>query len=98
MPDPQLAPASHGPSLESSLQRLANLTVSVSIQLRHRRMALQSLCHLSPGCIIPLDLPCQEPQMLVANGLKLATGQVVRSGTRLGFRLQHSATGSASQK
>lgn len=98
LPDPQLAPASHVPAPESKLQRLANLTVPVSVQLGHRRLALQSLCHLSPGSIIPLDMPCQEPQMLVANGLKLAMGQVVRSGTHLGFRIQRSVTETASQK
>ena len=97
-PDSQLDPASPVPSLESSLQRLGNLTVSVSIQLGHQRMALQSLCHLSPGSIIALDMPCREPQMLVANGLKLAAGHLVRSGTRLGFRLQHPATETAPQK
>lgn len=98
LPEPQLTQPIDAPSLESDLRQLGNLTVSVSIQLGNQRMALQSLCQLSPGSILALDMPCRQTQVLVANGLTLATGQLVRSGTRLGFRLQRPAVEVASKK
>jgi len=96
--DPQQVGSSTSPDQDSSLQRLGKLTVSVSIQLGQQRMPLQSLCELAPGSIIALNMPCREPQLLVASGLKLATGNVVRNGNRLGFRLQSAAVDDTSPK
>ena len=88
----ELEPRTTGAALERDLPRIAKLSVQTSVCLGHQRMTLNALCMLAPGAIIPLEIPCDSPRQLVVNDLELATGEVVRNGSRLGIRLQHLAT------
>ena len=78
--------------LERELPRIAKLAVQTSVCLGRQRMTLNELCRLTPGTIIPLEIQCDTPRQLVVNDLELATGELVRHGSRLGIRLQHLAT------
>ena len=89
---PELESRPTGAALERELPRIANLSVQASVCLGRQRMTLNALCRLAPGAIIPLEIPCDSPRQLVVNDLELATGEVVRNGSRLGIRLQHLAT------
>jgi len=80
-----------GSTFEGELARIAKLTVHASVSLGHQRMRLKDLCQLVPGAIIPLQIPCDAPSELLVNDLLLATGDVVRNGDRLGFRVRHLA-------
>ena len=81
-----------GAAFERELPRIAKLSIQAAVCLGHQRMTLSELCRLAPGAIIPLEIPCDTPRQLVVNDLELATGEVVRNGSRLGIRLQHLAT------
>lgn len=88
----ELEPRPTGAALERDLSRIANLSVRAAVCLGRGRMTLNALCRLTPGAIIPLEIPCDSPRQLVVNDLELATGEVVRCGSRLGIRLKQLAT------
>ena len=80
-------------TFEGELPRIQKLTVQASVRLGRQRMMLKDLCQLAPGAIISLQIPCDVPSELLAGDQLLATGEVVRNGCRLGFRLRHLTTG-----
>ena len=80
-------------AFENELPRIKKLTVQASVCLGRQRMMLKDLCQLVPGAMISLQIPCDVPSELVVGDQLLATGEVVRNGVRLGFRLRHLATG-----
>jgi flagellar motor switch/type III secretory pathway protein FliN len=89
---PELEPqTTGGTAFAPELPRIANLSVQASVCLGRGRMTLNELCRLTPGAILPLPIPCGTPTRLAVNDLELATGEVVRNGTRLGIRVQRLA-------
>ena len=80
--------ASQISGLDLELPHVAKLTVQVSVCLGRQQMRIKDLCRMVPGAIISLEMPSDAPIELVAKDLLLATGETVRNGTRLGFRLR----------
>lgn len=73
--------------LRQGLPVVSQLVLPVSVRSGCLQMTVNDLCRLAPGTVLSLDLPCDSPQHLVANGRALAAGELVRHDGRLGFRL-----------
>ena len=82
-------------ALRQGLPRISKLVVPVSVRLGGLQMTVNELCQLVPGMVLSFDLPSDGSPQLVANGQTLATGETVRRGSQLGFRLGNLATGVA---
>lgn len=78
--------------LERTLPRLAKVTVQASVRVGHRRMTVNDLCEMVPGTVLELTSTGISPAELMVHDLLLATGDIVRNGIQLGFRLQRMAT------
>lgn len=96
---PDIAPRSPlmdtATQLRQGLPVVSQLVLPVAVRLGRLQMTVNDLCRLTPGMVLSLDLPCDGAQHLVANGQALATGELVRHGGRLGFRLVRLADGVA---
>lgn len=82
-------------ALRQELPRISKLVVPVSVRLGGLQMTVSDLCQLVPGMVLSFDLSSDNSPQLIANGQTLASGETVRRGSQLGFRLGNLATGVA---
>lgn len=66
---------------------LDNLLLTVRVELPARRISLEELTRLRAGQILELDCRATDPVELVADGRRLATGELVDIEGRLGVRV-----------
>jgi flagellar motor switch protein FliM len=74
-----------GPDAEAGL--LDNLLLTVRVELPARRISLEELTRLRAGQILELDCRATDPVELVADGRRVATGELVDIEGRLGVRV-----------
>ena len=93
---PEFTPATGVADSEATLRQglplIAKLVVPVTVRLGGLQMTVNDLCRLQAGMVLSFDLPSNGSPQLVANGQTLATGETVRRGSQLGFRLGNLAT------
>lgn len=66
---------------------LDNLLLTVRVELPARRISLEELTRLRAGQILELDCRATDPVELVADGRRIATGELVDIEGRLGVRV-----------
>jgi flagellar motor switch/type III secretory pathway protein FliN len=70
---------------------LDNLLLTVRVELPARRISLEELTRLRAGQILELDCRATDPVELVADGRRVATGELVDIDGRLGVRVTRMA-------
>jgi type III secretion protein Q len=77
---------SGGPTDEGATA-IDGLTLTVHVELAARRMSLESLARLRPGQVLELDCKATDPVDLIAEGRRIARGELVDIEGRLGVRV-----------
>lgn len=85
-------PASTGPGTQSPISggAIMHIPVEVHAVFGSAKMSLADLASLGPGATILLDRSAGDPIDIFANGVHIATGEMVlleEEGGRFGFRL-----------
>lgn len=70
-----------------SLQRFFDVTVNVSVELGRATLSIGELVKLHSGAVVELDRLVSEPVELVAQGVRLARGEVVVVNDRYAIRI-----------
>jgi flagellar motor switch protein FliM len=71
------------------LNRLQEATLSLEAQLEGLELSVRDLLDLSPGNLVTLDQSVGCPITLVVNGLDKYVGQVVTTGRKRAFLVDH---------
>ncbi|MFO1042524.1 MAG: FliM/FliN family flagellar motor switch protein [Planctomycetaceae bacterium] len=82
----------------SQTQQIAKVPVRVTVELGRQRIPLAQLCQLVPGSVLSLSIPAATQVKLLAGKKTLAEGEVVRTGTTLGFRFEGTDAAPASRE
>lgn len=81
-------PAPAAPTAGSpDIARILRIHVPVIVRLASRRMPVGTLRQLSPGVIVELGKPVDEPLELLINNHAAARGTAVKVGERFGLRI-----------
>jgi flagellar motor switch protein FliN/FliY len=83
-------PAVGGPQLSATrapLKRFYDVNMTVSVELGRAAMPLGDLLHLSEGAVIQLDRMVSQPVDIIAQGVRLARGEVVVVDERYAVRI-----------
>ncbi len=77
--NPQFAPLedSGQTAADTSLNRFFDVSVTVSVELGRVTMPIGQLLRLGEGAVVELNRPVTGPIDLVANGVRIAKGEVV---------------------
>lgn len=70
-----------------SLEKIEQVPFNISIELARFKMTCEKLLQLKPGNLLELNLQPENPVNLVANGKKIAQGELIRVGEVLGVRI-----------
>lgn len=79
--------AGAGPGPAADLQLLANVELTVTVELGRIRLPLRNLLELQEGSVVELDRLAGAPVDVLANGTPVARGDVVVVGDELGVRI-----------
>jgi len=91
-------PSAPGPNRAASrlpLQKFYDVNVTVSVELGQVSMPIGELLHLGEGAIVELTRSISEPVDIMAQGVRLARGEVVVVDDRYGIRITQIETDSA---
>ncbi|SFI36671.1 flagellar motor switch protein FliN [Planctomicrobium piriforme] len=83
-------PAAGGPQLSATrapLKRFYDVSMTVSVELGRAAMPIGELLHLSEGAVIQLDRVVSQPVDIIAQGVRLARGEVVVVDERYAVRI-----------
>ncbi len=80
-------PAGAGSGPMGDLTRLADVHLTVSVELGRVRLSLRELMRLQEGSVVELDRLAGAPVDVLANGTAVARGDVVVVGDELGVRI-----------
>ncbi|MCS7166750.1 MAG: flagellar motor switch protein FliN [Gemmatales bacterium] len=69
------------------LERLHQLSVSVTAELGRTRLPLREILRLGPGSVIALDREVSQPVDLRVNGVLIARGEIVVVEDRFAVRI-----------
>jgi flagellar motor switch protein FliN len=93
-PDPAVAPVAYadlGPGVEASraadLDLLADVDLTVTVELGRVRMKLRDMLRLVEGSVVELNRVATAPVDVLVNGSVLARGEVVVVDDELGIRI-----------
>jgi flagellar motor switch protein FliN/FliY len=84
---PELGEGEPATGSEGSLDRLMDVTLSVTVELGRRDMLIQDVLNLGHGSVLELDRDATAPVDVLVNGKVLARGEVVVVGDNFGVRL-----------
>lgn len=76
-PDYQTLEETASPNPAGDMDRLQNLQIAVTAELGRAQLPIEGLMKLSEGSVIELDREIDAPIELKAQGVTLATGEVV---------------------
>jgi flagellar motor switch/type III secretory pathway protein FliN len=79
-----------GENMEDALlytRSLLKIHVSAAVVLAERSIPLEHVIHIAPGMILKFGKPHQQPLELEVGGRRIATGEAVTIGDRMGLRL-----------
>ncbi len=72
---------------KTPLEKVEMVPLNVAIEITRFKMTCEKLMQLKPGNLIELNVSLEKPVDLVANGKKIATGELVRIGEMLGVQV-----------
>ena len=70
----------------ADLGRLANVRVSMTVEVGSTQITLHDLLHLNEGSVVELDRMAGDPLDILVNGTPIAKGEVVVLGEKFGIR------------
>ena len=76
-----------GPGPAGDLDLLADVELTVTVELGRIRLPLRELLRLQEGSVVELDRLAGTPVDVLANGTPVARGDVVVVGDELGVRI-----------
>ncbi|CAJ1458789.1 flagellar motor switch protein FliN [Roseovarius mucosus] len=65
---------------------LANVRVSMTVEVGNTQITLQDLLRLNEGSVVELDRMAGDPLDILVNGTPIAKGEVVVVGEKFGIR------------
>ena len=69
-----------------NLKVLENIEVKLTVEVGSTEMKIKDLLKLNAGSVVELDRLAGDPLDILANGVKIARGEVVMVGERFGIR------------
>ena len=69
-----------------NLKVLENIEVKLTVEVGSTEMKIRDLLKLNEGSVVELERLAGDPLDILANGVKIARGEVVMVGKRFGIR------------
>ena len=69
-----------------NLRVLENIEVKLTVEVGSTEIKIRDLLRLNEGSVVELDRLAGDPLDILANGVKIAKGEVVMVGERFGIR------------
>ena len=69
------------------IDKLLDVTVTVTVEVGRTRMSLADLIAVRPGSLVDLDRGAHEPADILVNGKVVAQGEIVTVGDSYGVRI-----------
>ena len=79
-------PATAGSAAVNNLRVLENIEVKLTVEVGNTEIKIKDLLRLNEGSVVELERLAGEPLDILANGTKIAKGEVVMVGERFGVR------------
>ena len=76
---------SNGASIDN-LKVLENIEVKLTVEVGSTELKIRDLLRLNEGSVVELERLAGDPLDILANGVKIAKGEVVMVGERFGIR------------
>lgn len=70
----------------NNLRVLENIEVRLTVEVGNTEIAIKDLLRLNEGSVVELDRLAGDPLDILANGTKIAKGEVVMVGEKFGIR------------
>ncbi len=80
------------PAAVSNLRLLENIEVRLTVEVGNTEIKIKDLLRLNEGSVIELDRLAGDALDILANGTKIAKGEVVMVGEKFGIRFTEVAT------
>ena len=71
----------------SSLERFSDVQVEISVEIGRVTMSIGEMLQLGPGSVVELDREVTEPVTVMAQGVRIASGEVVVINDRFAVRI-----------
>ena len=84
--DPQANVAKQGSAAVNNLRVLENIEVKLTVEVGNTEIKIKDLLRLNEGSVVELERLAGEPLDILANGTKIAKGEVVMVGEKFGIR------------
>ena len=78
--------AEQGSAAVSNLRVLENIEVKLTVEVGSTELKIRDLLRLNEGSVVELERLAGDPLDILANGVKIAKGEVVMVGERFGIR------------
>ncbi len=75
-----------GSAAVSNLRVLENIEVRLTVEVGNTEIKIKDLLRLNEGSVVELERLAGEPLDILANGTKIAKGEVVMVGEKFGIR------------
>tara|TARA_A100001011_G_scaffold376967_1_gene440131 strand:- start:678 stop:1085 length:408 start_codon:yes stop_codon:yes gene_type:complete len=85
-PDNKEKVAEQGSAAVSNLRVLENIEVKLTVEVGNTEIKIKDLLRLNEGSVVELERLAGEPLDILANGTKIAKGEVVMVGEKFGIR------------
>lgn len=84
--DPKVNVAKQGSAAVNNLRVLENIEVKLTVEVGNTEIKIKDLLRLNEGSVVELERLAGEPLDILANGTKIAKGEVVMVGEKFGIR------------
>ena len=84
--DPKANVAKQGSAAVNNLRVLENIEVKLTVEVGNTEIKIKDLLRLNEGSVVELERLAGEPLDILANGTKIAKGEVVMVGEKFGIR------------
>ena len=84
--DPKDKVAKQGSAAVNNLRVLENIEVKLTVEVGNTEIKIKDLLRLNEGSVVDLERLAGEPLDILANGTKIAKGEVVMVGEKFGIR------------
>ena len=78
--------AEQGSAAVTNLRVLENIEVKLTVEVGNTEIKIKDLLRLNEGSVVELERLAGEPLDILANGTKIAKGEVVMVGEKFGIR------------
>ncbi len=79
-------PPTAGSAAVNNLRVLENIEVKLTVEVGNTEIKIKDLLRLNEGSVVELERLAGEPLDILANGTKIAKGEVVMVGEKFGIR------------